>query len=142
MPSIEILPAEILPCYMSDGASGMDLYARLSESAYLFPHHTLLIPTGIRVAIPTGYELQIRPRSGFAIAYNSIMPNAPGTIDSDYRGEIKVALRNIGDSIAIIRPRDRIAQMVCTRSERVEFKVCASLPTSARDEGGFGSTGR
>ena len=120
----------------------MDVHAHISKSVYVFPHCTVLIPTGIKVAIPNGYELQIRPRSGFSIQNAVLLPNSPGTIDSDYRGEIKIILRNIASSLCIIYPQDRIAQMICTRSEQAQWVHADTLPTTVHNHNGFGSTGQ
>ena len=120
----------------------MDVHAHVSKSVYVFPHRTVLISTGIKVAIPDGYELQIRPRSGFSIRNAVLIPNSPGTIDSDYRGEIKIALRNIASSLCIVYPEDRIAQMICARSEQARWVRADTLPATARNHDGFGSTGQ
>lgn len=145
MPSIRFTTSDgsaEAPIRASKGASGFDLSADLAHSLYLFPNQAILIPTGLRLAIPSGYELQIRPRSGVALRNQVLLPNAPGTIDSDYRGEIKVLMRNIGDSIFIIRPHDRIAQLVCMRVSPIRWQRRATLPNSTRGMSGFGSTGR
>ena len=142
MPSIVIRSSGALPQYVTAGAAGMDVHADISDSLYIFPNQTALIPTGLYVAIPAGYELQIRPRSGFALNNDVLFPNSPGTIDSDYRGQIQIPIRNIGHSICIIHPRDRVAQMVCARSQSIRWRTARVLPDSARGQGGFGSTGR
>ena len=142
MPSIIVVCSNKLPQYMTAGSSGMDVHAHISNSVYVFPHCTVLIPTGVQVAIPSGYEVQIRPRSGFSIQNAVLLPNSPGTIDSDYRGEIKIALRNIASSLCIVYPDDRVAQMICARSEQVHWACAETLPTTIRNHDGFGSTGQ
>lgn len=127
------------------GASGVDVHVKLDQPLYIFPHQTVLVPTGLHVAIPSGYELQVRPRSGFATRYGVMFPNSPGTIDSDYRGEIRIPVRNIADSVCVIRPQDRIAQLICARSRRIRWRrtpPSSHLSVSQRGSGGFGSTGR
>jgi dUTP pyrophosphatase len=119
----------------------MDLYAAVDDSMTVQPGQTSLVPTGFSIEIPAGFEAQIRPRSGLAIKSNIGLMNAPGTIDSDYRGEVKVVLTNFGKNDFIIRRGDRIAQMVIARYERIEWEEAPSLSTTARGSGGFGSTG-
>lgn len=130
-----------LPTYVTAGAAGMDLFAAVDQPVELQPGAIELIPTGIAIALPEGYEAQIRSRSGLALKYGVFALNAPGTIDSDYRGEIGVILANIGKSPFLIHRGDRIAQMVIARYERAVWKVVDHLPNTARGEGGFGSTG-
>ena len=130
-----------LPRYMTGGSSGMDLYACLEREVTLEPGERRLIPTGISVAIPEGFEGQIRPRSGLAFHHGIGLINAPGTIDSDYRGEIGILLINLGNEPFTIRDGDRIAQMVITEVHRAVLEVVDDLPTSQRQEGGFGHTG-
>lgn len=148
MPSIQFIATDGIattaqaPLHASEGAAGVDIAAAISHPLYLFPAQTILVPTGLRVAIPAGYELQIRPRSGIALRNQVLLPNAPGTIDSDYRGEIKVLMRNIGDSIFIIRPGDRVAQLVCAQALPIRWQRQTTLPDSTRSQGGFGSTGK
>ena len=130
-----------LPAYQTAGSAGMDLYAFISEDIYLEPMQRILIPTGLHVALPMGVEAQIRPRSGLAIKQGITCLNTPGTIDSDYRGEIKVILINLSNEIQTIRNGDRIAQMVIARYESAQWQQVESLEKSHRGEGGFGSTG-
>ncbi len=139
-PEAEGLP---LPSYATTGAAGLDLYAALSENApiTLAPGARALITTGLRMAIPEGYEAQVRPRSGLAIKYGIGLVNAPGTIDSDYRGVVQVILINWGQEPFIIRRGDRIAQMVIAPVTRALLQETHSLDATERGEGGFGSTG-
>jgi len=130
-----------LPSYMSAQASGMDLFAHLSHEILIPPGDRRLIPTGIAVAIPEGYEGQIRPRSGLAVKYGVAIVNSPGTIDSDYRGEIKIILMNLGDEPFVVQDGVRIAQLVITPVVRAELEEVAELPETSRSEGGFGHTG-
>ena len=135
-PSIE------LPAYKTNGASGMDLMAFIKEPINLKPHTSFLVPTGISVAFPSEFEIQIRPRSGLAAKNSISVLNTPGTIDSDYRGEIKVILYNHGDSDFIINNKDRIAQMILTPVIKMKLEETNDLPETVRGEGGFGSTGK
>lgn len=130
-----------LPSYATEGSAGMDLYAAVDDSTTVLPGQTLLVPTGFSIELPQGFEAQIRPRSGLAIKSNIGLMNAPGTIDSDYRGEVKVVLTNFGKNDFIIRRGDRIAQMVIARYERIEWEEAPSLNQTSRGSGGFGSTG-
>lgn len=130
-----------LPQYMTAGASGMDLFASLAHDVTLLPGERTLIPTGISVAIPEGFEGQIRPRSGLAIQNGIGIINGPGTIDSDYRGEVGVVLINLGNEPFTIRNGDRIAQMVIAPVHRVTLEEVEDLPPTGRQEGGFGHTG-
>jgi len=130
-----------LPRYMTEGASGMDLFASLEEEVILYPGERRLIPTGIAVAIPEGFEGQIRPRSGLAIHQGIGLVNGPGTIDSDYRGEVSVLLINFGETPFTIRNGERIAQMVISRVFRSTLVEVEDLPPTIRQDGGFGSTG-
>jgi len=141
---VEIMPhaAELpLPAYMTAGAAGMDLYAAVMEDVILEPGTVRLIPTGLKVAVPGGYELQIRPRSGLAARHGIGLLNSPGTVDSDYRGEIKVILINLGAAPFTVRRGDRIAQMVLCPIPRIKLVPTAALPETERGEGGFGHTG-
>ena len=131
-----------LPQYMSDGAAGMELFAAVEEDLTIEPQESALVPTGLAVAIPEGFEGQIRARSGLAIHHGLAVINAPGTIDSDYRGEIKVGLINLGKTPFTIRRGDRIAQMIINRVYRVRWDLKESLEETERNEGGFGYTGR
>ena len=130
-----------LPAYQTVGSAGMDLYAFITDEIYLEPMQRILIPTGLHVALPRGIEAQIRPRSGLAIKQGITCLNTPGTIDSDYRGEIKVILINLSNETQTIRNGDRIAQMVIARYESAQWQQVESLENSHRGEGGFGSTG-
>ncbi len=130
-----------LPCYMTAHAAGMDLCAAVSESVVIAPGEIELIPTGFAIGLPEGYEAQIRPRSGLAVRHGIGLINAPGTIDADYRGEIKVALINHGKVAFTCQRGDRIAQMVIGRVYRAHLTVVDALDESRRDSGGFGHTG-
>ena len=132
----------ILPEYKTDGSSGMDLMANVEQTVKILPGEKKIIPTGIMVAIPEQYEIQIRPRSGLAAKNGISVLNTPGTIDSDYRGEIKVILINLGKDIFQINKNDRIAQMIVCPIIKVELKEVESLPETVRGEGGFGSTNK
>ena len=131
-----------LPTYKTDGASGMDLMAHIEKPINLEPGKSCLVPTGLSVAFPKEYEIQIRPRSGLAAKNNISVLNTPGTIDSDYRGEIKIILINHGSENFIINNNDRVAQMVLTPVMEMELEEANELPKSVRGEGGFGSTGK
>ena len=131
-----------LPEYATDGSSGMDLRAHLSESITLQPLERSLIPTGLFVEIPAGFEAQVRPRSGLAIKYGLTCLNTPGTIDADYRGEIKVILINLSNEAQVIHHGDRIAQMVIQKVEMVTWKQADVLEETQRSVGGFGHTGK
>ncbi|MDD2573145.1 MAG: dUTP diphosphatase [Bacillota bacterium] len=130
-----------MPEYMSKGSAGMDLHAAVDGSVSIKPGCFELIPTGIYLQLPTGYEAQIRPRSGLAAKKGVTVLNTPGTIDSDYRGEIRVILINLGKVPFVIKRGDRIAQMVVCRYERVELVASQNLDESDRGTGGFGHTG-
>ena len=138
----KLSPAVQLPTYKTNGASGMDLMAFLEKPINLESGKSCLIPTGLSVAFPKEYEIQIRPRSGLAAKNNISVLNTPGTIDSDYRGEIKIILYNHGNENFIINNKDRIAQMVLTPIINIEFEETNELPESIRDKEGFGSTGK
>ncbi|NIQ90900.1 MAG: dUTP diphosphatase [Deltaproteobacteria bacterium] len=131
-----------LPQYMSDRAAGMDLFAAVDADLTIQPQEAALVPTGLAVAIPAGYEGQIRARSGLAIKHGLAVINAPGTIDSDYRGEIKVALINLGKKPFAIHRGDRIGQMIISRVYRAQWDLRKDLDETDRNEGGFGHTGR
>ena len=131
-----------LPEYKTNGASGMDLVAFIKKTIVIKPKTSSLIPTGISVAFSEDYEIQIRPRSGLAAKFNISVLNTPGTIDSDYRGEIKVIIYNHGDKDFVINNGDRIAQMVLSPIIRMELEEVKDLPKTIRGEGGFGSTGK
>ena len=130
-----------LPAYETKGSSGMDLRAAVQEKAVLNPGDIMLIPTGLAVAVPRGFEAQIRPRSGLALNHGIGMVNAPGTIDSDYRGEIRLILINWGQDPFEIKRGDRIAQMVVTRVSRAELVESKDLEETSRGSGGFGHSG-
>ena len=130
------------PKYKSPGSSGADIYACVDEAVIIKPGETVLIPTGFRIAVPEGYEAQIRPRSGLAVKHGITLVNSPGTIDADYRGEIKVILINLGDSPFTIERGERIAQMVVHSVSRVAWDEVDSHDETKRGEGGFGHTGR
>ena len=131
-----------LPKYKTDGSSGMDLMAFLESPINLKPRESELIPTGISIAIPEDTEIQIRPRSGLAAKSNISVLNTPGTIDSDYRGEIKIILFNHGKEDFVINNNDRIAQMILMPIVKAEFEEVENLPKTLRGSGGFGSTGK
>lgn len=130
-----------LPEYMTSGASGVDLFAACDEDIAILPMGRVLVPTGLAVAIPAGYEAQIRPRSGLAFKHGLTLLNTPGTIDADYRGEIKVIVINLGDKEYILKRGERIAQMVFARVEQVELIEVEELDDTVRGAGGFGHTG-
>ena len=135
-------PSVKLPSYKTNGASGMDLMAYIDKSIELKPGESCLVPTGLSVAFPEEYEIQIRPRSGLAAKNNISVLNTPGTIDSDYRGEIKVILFNHGNKNFKINNNDRIAQMILTPVIKIDLEETNELPETIRGEGGFGSTGK
>jgi dUTP pyrophosphatase len=130
-----------LPAYATDGSAGMDLRAYLTDAVNLAPMDRMLIPTGLFIALPEGYEAQIRPRSGLAIKHGITCLNSPGTIDCDYRGEIKVILINLGQENFVIQNGDRIAQMVVCPFVKVEWINVDSLSETERNDGGFGHSG-
>ena len=132
----------ITPKYKTDGSSGVDLSAFLDKEVVIKPNSSELIPTGLQVAIPEELEIQIRPRSGLAAKESIGVLNSPGTIDSDYRGELKIILFNHGNKDFIINNGDRIAQMVLVPILKMEFEEVDSLPDTVRGQGGFGSTGK
>ena len=130
-----------LPHYASDGSAGMDVYAAIKEDIELKPQNTALIPTGLAISLPNGYECQVRSRSGLAAKHGVFTLNAPGTVDSDYRGEIKVILSNFGNESYVIKRGDRIAQLVIAKYEKIDWYETTELDKTDRGEGGFGSTG-
>ena len=138
----KLSPKVQLPSYKTKGSSGMDLMAFLESSIKIVPNSSALIPTGISVAIPNDVEIQIRPRSGLAAKSNIGVLNTPGTIDSDYRGELKVILFNHGSKEFIVKNKDRIAQMILMPVLKVDFEEVDDLPETVRGLGGFGSTGK
>jgi dUTP pyrophosphatase len=131
-----------LPAYKTAGAAGFDLRAAVAESLTLLPGGRSLIPTGLAVAIPEGYEGQVRMRSGLALDSGLALLNAPGTIDSDYRGEVRLVVANLGSEPVTITRGDRIAQLVIAAVTRARLQPTDELPASSRDTGGFGSTGK
>ena len=135
-------PSVQLPSYKTNGASGMDLMAFIEKPIELKPGKSCLVPTGLSVAFPEEYEIQIRPRSGLAAKNNITVLNTPGTIDSDYRGELKIILFNHGNENFLINNSDRIAQMILTPIIKMELQETDELPETVRGEGGFGSTGK
>ena len=131
-----------LPAYMTPEAAGMDLFAAVTEPLLLPPGDRVLVPTGLQIALPAGFEGQIRPRSGLAVKHGITVLNSPGTIDADYRGEIKVILINLGQEPYTITRGDRIAQLIVSKVEKASIILCEELPDSERGSGGFGHTGK
>lgn len=131
-----------LPEYATEGASGMDLRADLTSPVAMQPLERKLVPTGLSIELPMGYEAQVRPRSGLAIKHGITCLNTPGTIDADYRGEIKIVLINLSGEKQIINPGDRIAQLVIQKVEKINWEQVTVLTETVRNSGGFGSTGK
>ncbi|MFK7798945.1 MAG: dUTP diphosphatase [Aureispira sp.] len=131
-----------LPHYATSGSAGMDLRAHLPEAVILNPLERRVIPTGVSIELPRGYEAQVRPRSGLALKKGLSIPNAPGTIDSDYRGEIGVIIINLSNTPVTIDPSERIAQLVIAKHETIEWLSVEELTSSERGAGGYGSTGK
>jgi dUTP pyrophosphatase len=131
-----------LPSYATEGSAGMDIRASVTSDLTIAPGETVLVPTGFAMAVPPGYEAQVRPRSGLAIKHGIGVLNSPGTIDSDYRGEVRVILSNFGKEPFVIRRGERIAQMVIAPYVRAEWEERGSLEDTQRGAGGFGHTGR
>ena len=131
-----------LPVYKTSGSSGMDLMAYIKNKITISPGETAIIPTGFAVAIPKNYEIQIRPRSGLAAKKGISVLNTPGTIDSDYRGEIKIILINLSKKLFVVKSGDRIAQMILCPIAKGKIKEVKKLPRTIRNKGGFGSTGK
>ena len=131
-----------LPCYMTASSAGMDIFAALEADLVLEPGRIGLVPTGFAMALPEGYEAQIRPRSGLAVKHGIGIINSPGTIDADYRGEVKVALINLGPAPVILKRGERIAQMVIHEVQRARINIVQKLDDTDRSSGGFGHTGR
>ena len=131
-----------LPAYKTSGSSGMDLVAYIKNKITINPGKTAMIPTGIAVAIPKNYEIQIRPRSGLAAKKGISVLNTPGTVDADYRGEIKIILINLSKKLFVVKSGDRIAQMILCPITKGKFKEVKKLPRTIRGKGGFGSTGK
>ncbi len=138
-PGTEDIP---LPAQATPGSAGYDLHAAVEAEARLRPGERALIPTGVSIAVPEGYEAQIRPRSGLALEHGIVLPNSPGTIDSDYRGELKVILCNTGEKAFTVRRGDRIAQLVISPVLRADWEEVPSLDATPRGAGGFGHSGR
>ena len=130
-----------LPAYMSDHAAGMDIYAAVNPEVVIPPGEWKLVPSGISIALPDGYEAQVRPRSGLALKQGVSILNTPGTVDADYRGEVGVILMNHSQEDLVIKRGDRIAQMIVNKIERIQFEETQELPDSDRGSGGFGHTG-
>lgn len=130
-----------LPQYMTEGAAGMDIFANIDTSIDLQPMGRVLVPTGIKMEIPYGYEVQVRPRSGLAIKHGLTLLNTPGTIDSDYRGEIKVIMINLGEQKYTLNSGERIAQLVLKKVYKADLNLVEELSDTNRSEGGFGHTG-
>lgn len=132
----------MLPSYASDGSAGMDLLAAVTDPVTIAPGQRALIPTGLAIALPPGHELQVRPRSGLALHHGIVLPNSPGTIDEDYRGEVGVILLNTGDTPFVVERGMRIAQAVLAPVLRASWQEVDALDSTERAAGGFGSTGR
>ncbi|MGL4451173.1 MAG: dUTP diphosphatase [Sarcina sp.] len=130
------------PKYMTEGAAGMDVQAKIDEPIVLKPLERKLIPTGIKIEIPFGYEVQVRPRSGLALKHGITLVNTPGTIDSDYRGEVGVILINLSNEEFTVNPGERVGQLVLQKVYKMEFEEVEQLSTTVRAEGGFGHTGK
>lgn len=138
LPEGEGLP---LPAYMTEHAAGADLFAAIADDLTLLPGARALVPAGFAIALPEGFEAQIRPRSGLALRHGVTCLNSPGTIDADYRGPVCVLLANLGSEPFVVHHGDRIAQLIVAPVSRAQFTVVEDLPESARSTGGFGSTG-
>ena len=138
LPHGEGLP---LPAYATPSAAGMDLLAAVAEPLTIPPGGRVLVPTGIKIALPAGYELQVRPRSGLALKHGIVLPNSPGTVDEDYRGELQVIVMNAGHAPFVVERGMRIAQAVVAPVVRAHWREVDVLPETARGDGGFGSTG-
>ncbi|MCB0419159.1 MAG: dUTP diphosphatase [Bdellovibrionales bacterium] len=138
---IKLNEEAVIPQYMSAGASGCDVCACLTGPLTIAPQQRVAVPTGLAVEIPVGYEIQVRPRSGLSFKQGLTVVNAPGTIDSDYRGEIKILVINLGKEAITIEPGSRIAQLVLQQVEQIQWLPAQSLESTTRDAGGFGSTG-
>lgn len=134
--------ANILPEYETIFSAGMDLRASIEETIILQPMQRVLVPTGLFIELPAGFEAQVRPRSGLALKHGITVLNSPGTIDADYRGEIKILLVNLSDKAFEIKNAERIAQMIVAKHERVEWELSEDLTQTQRGEGGFGHTGK
>ena len=132
---------QALPMYATPQSAGMDLRANIESPISLFPMERKLVPTGLHIALPVGFEAQIRPRSGLALKHGITVLNSPGTVDADYRGEVMVLLINLSDQAFEIKPGERIAQMVIARHEQIQWSLVESLDDTERGEGGFGHSG-
>lgn len=142
--AVEVLPHATglpLPAYATAGASGLDLLAAVEAPVTIAPGARALVPTGLRIAVPEGFEAQVRPRSGLALQHGIVVPNAPGTIDADYRGELAVILLNLSDTPFVVERGLRIAQLVVAPVAHATLRAVATLPPTSRGEGGFGHTG-
>ena len=144
MITVKVVKAEgvQLPKYESKGAAGLDVRANIVEPITLKSLERKLIPTGLKVSIPEGYEIQVRPRSGMALKHGITMLNTPGTIDSDYRGDIGLIVANLSDKDYTIQPNERLGQLVLNKVEQIEWEVVETLDVTERGAGGFGSTGK
>ena len=131
-----------LPKYMTEGSAGMDVHAEISENIIIKPLERVLVPTGLKVEIPQGFEIQVRPRSGLAIKHGITLLNTPGTIDSDFRGEIKVIMINLSNEEFIVKPQERIGQLILNKVYKCVWKETEELEESKRGFGGFGHTGK
>lgn len=131
-----------IPKYMTEGAAGIDVSANIEKEIELKPLERYLVPTGIKLEIPEGFEIQVRPRSGLAFKYGITVLNTPGTIDSDYRGEVKVLLINLSNEIYKIQPNERIGQLILGKVYKLDFDVKDGLSETKRGDGGFGHTGK
>jgi len=138
----KLRPGALVPRYMSAGAAGLDLASAADEAITIPPGGRVAVPTGLAFEIPQGFEGQVRPRSGLARKFGITLPNAPGTIDSDYRGEVMVLLANLGAEAYVVQPGDRVAQLVIAPVVTAELEEVESLEESKRGDGGFGHTGR
>ena len=143
MTSIKIINKSTneLPKYETRGAAGMDIRAFIKEDISILPFERVLVPTGMYIELPLGYEAQLRPRSGLSIKSGITLPNSPATIDSDYRGEIKVALINLSQEVFVLRSGDRMAQMIIAKHETAAWELVENITESERSDKGFGSTG-
>ena len=130
-----------VPAYATEGSAGVDLRANIDEPVTIAPLRRVIVPTGLRIALPKGTEAQVRPRSGLAAKHGITVLNTPGTIDADYRGEVGVILVNLSDREFVVNPGERIAQMILARYERFDWEVVEELDDTVRGEGGLGSTG-
>ncbi len=130
-----------VPAYATEGSAGVDLRANIDEPVTIAPLRRVIVPTGLRIALPKGTEAQVRPRSGLAAKHGITVLNTPGTIDADYRGEVGVILVNLSDTEFVVNPGERIAQMILARYERFDWEVVDELDDTVRGEGGLGSTG-